>query len=170
MEHLHPEPLGAARDRLADAPEADDPERRPGHLRAERAVGLEGDPLPLAHVALALGEAPREREQEREGEVGRRVGQDVGGVADGDAALGRRVEVDVVGPDRVVGDRAQLGRRGEQLLVDGVGEQGQQTLDPGDVLAQLVTWRNMPRRSRFWRRTRSLTRNSSRVSKIPLFI
>ena len=86
MEHLHAEPLGAPRDRLADAPEADDPERRAGHLGAERAVGLQGDPLPLAHVALALGEPPREREQEREGEVGGRVGQDVGRVADRDAA------------------------------------------------------------------------------------
>jgi hypothetical protein len=125
VEHLHSEALGAARDRLADAPEADDPECRAGHLGTERAVGLERDPLPLAHVALALREPPREREQEREGEVGRGVGQDVGRVADRDAAARGGVEVDVVGADRVVGDRAQLGCRGEQLLVDRVGEQAQ---------------------------------------------
>ena len=90
VEDLHPEALGAARDRLADAPEADDPERRAGHLGAERAVGLERDPLALAHVALALGQPPREREQQREREVGGRVGQHVGRVADRDAARASR--------------------------------------------------------------------------------
>ena len=36
VEHLHAEALRAPRDRLADAPEADDAERRAGHLGAER--------------------------------------------------------------------------------------------------------------------------------------
>ena len=56
----------------------------------------------------------------------------------------RGVEVDVVGADRVVGDRAQLGRGVEQRLVDGVREQTQQALDVGDVLAQLVGRRREP--------------------------
>ena len=86
VEDLHPEALRAPRDGLADAAEADDAERRAGHLGAEVAVGLERHPLPLAHVALALGQPPREREQQREGEVGGGVGEHVGRVADGDAA------------------------------------------------------------------------------------
>ena len=36
VEDLHPEALGAARDRLADAAAADDPERRAGQVGAER--------------------------------------------------------------------------------------------------------------------------------------
>ena len=54
---------------------------------------------------------PREREDEREREVGRRVGQHVGRVADRDAAGRRGLEVDVVGPDREVGDRPQVRAR-----------------------------------------------------------
>ena len=90
VEDLHPEALRPPRDRLADAAEADDAERRAGHLGAEVAVGLERHPLALAHVALALGQPAGERQQQREGEVGGRVGEHVGRVADGDAARASR--------------------------------------------------------------------------------
>ena len=75
-----------------------------------------------------LDDAAGDREHQRPGEVGRRVGEHVGRVADLDAARRRRVDVDVVEADRVVGDRAQLRRGVEQLGVDPVDEQRQQPL------------------------------------------
>ena len=52
--------------------------------------------------------------------LGGRVREDAGRVADDDAALARRVEVDVVDPDRVVRDDAELrAGRVEERGVDG---------------------------------------------------
>ena len=107
--HLHPEAGGAPGDRLADPPEADDPERRAVDVGAE-------DSWPGSHVCQSplrangdrLGEPARRRHQQREGEVGGGVGQRVGRVADRDAARGGGVDVDVVVADRVVGDRPQV--------------------------------------------------------------
>ena len=50
--------------------------------------------------------------------------------------------VDVVEPDRVVGDDPQAGtRRVEQLVVDAVGEQREEAIHAGDPPQQLVARR-----------------------------
>ena len=85
-EHLHAEAGGAARDRLADAAEADDPERRAGDVGAEEAAGIPGVPLAAVRERRRLGDPARRRHQQREGEVGGGLGQCVGRVADRDAA------------------------------------------------------------------------------------
>ena len=52
--------------------------------------------------------------------LGGGVGEDARGVRDDDVPLARRLEIDVVEADRVVGDDAELrSRRVEERLVDG---------------------------------------------------
>ena len=58
--------------------------------------------------------------------LGGGVRQDVGRAADGDAARGAGLEVDVVDADGVVGDDLQLRARVQQRGVDALGEQAQQ--------------------------------------------
>ena len=90
VDDLHAEALAAARHRLADAAPADDPERRAGEVAAEhvRRVPRRAS-RPSRTSALALGEPAGDGEQQRERDVGGRVGQHVGRVADRDAALAR---------------------------------------------------------------------------------
>ena len=61
-----------------------------------------------ADEAVALGDAAQEREHQRQRELRRRAGEHVRRVGDDDAAAPRRLEVDVVHPDGVVGDDPQL--------------------------------------------------------------
>ena len=125
-----PKPSARARDRLPDPAPADDPERRAGEVGAEVArAGSHVRHSPVADRGGALGTIRRaSAEQQREREVGGRVGQHVGRVADRDPARGRRLDVDVVGPDRHVRDRPQLRGGVEQRRVDAVGEQREQPL------------------------------------------
>ena len=91
---------------------------------------------PACTARRRLGQPPRDREDQREGEVGRRVRQHVRRAPDRDAALRARLEVDVVRPDRVVGDDPQPRAGVEQRGVDAVGQQAQQALGAGRPLAQ----------------------------------
>ena len=122
----------------ADAPGADHGEGGAVDVDADPALRLPRAPSAVDDVAVGLDDAPRDGEHERPGEVGRRVGQDVGRVADLDAARRRRLDVDVVEADRVVGHRAQLRRGVDQLGVDPVDEQRQQPLGLGDAGEQRV--------------------------------
>ena len=110
VQHGHPEPLGAPADGLADAAPADHPERRVD-VGAPAARRARTSSTPRAHRALAVADPPGARHEQRPGQVRGRLGQDVRGVAHRDAAPGRRVQVDVVGADRVVGDRPHRGPR-----------------------------------------------------------
>ena len=106
VQHLHAEPRGAARDRLADAPVADDPERA---RRARRRRGSRFDAerlsiVPARRSASASDVAARGRQHQEEREVGGGLVEDTGGVAHRDAELGRGGDVDVVVTDRDVGD------------------------------------------------------------------
>ena len=136
-EHAHVEARGAARDRPPDAAGADDRERRRVDVGPEPALRLPRAPAPGADVGGGLGEAARGGEEEREGQVGRRVGEHVGRDADGDPARGGGLEVDVVGPDGEVRDRAQARGAVQQLGVDAVGEQAQQRLGVTDAGLEL---------------------------------
>ena len=138
----HPEPLRPPRDRLADPPEADDPERRAVDVRSEQQQRPPRLPLAVADVPVALGQAPGRGHQERPGEVGGRLGQDARRVADSDPARGARRDVDVVEADRVVADHLQPRTSGvEERVVDLVGEQRQHPVATGDTPEQLVARR-----------------------------
>ena len=126
-------PDGALGHGLADAPGADDGERGAVDVGADPALRLPRAPLAVARVLAGLDDAAGDREHERPGEVGGRVGEHVGRVADLDVAGRRRLEVDVVEADRVVGHRAQLRGGVQQLRVDLVDEHRQQPLGLRDA-------------------------------------
>ena len=121
-----PNPVGAAGDRLADAAEPDEPERRAVHVAAE----VLHDPPALPAVAAQVGfgvvrEAGRGEDQQ-EREVGGGLVEHARRVADRDAELGGRGDVDVVVADRDVRDDPQPPAGGagfEHLAVDAIGEQ-----------------------------------------------
>ena len=58
------------------------------HVLPEQPVGLPGEPVAVAHLALGLHQAPCGGEHQREGEVGGGLREHAGRVADRDAALG----------------------------------------------------------------------------------
>ena len=126
MDDLHPEALAATRHRLPDPAPADDPERLVGEVAPEHVRRMPRRPAALADLALAFDDPARDREQQRERDVGGRVGQHVGRVADRDPALSRGLEVDVVGADGEVGDRAHARRGVEQVAVNALRDGRQQ--------------------------------------------
>ena len=86
-EHLHVEARRALGHGLADAPGADDRERRAVDVGADPALRLPRAPLAVAHVlARPRRGAGATGEHEGPGEVGGRVGEHVGRVADLDVA------------------------------------------------------------------------------------
>ena len=118
------------------------PERRAGHVRAHQEHRAPGAPVALAHVAIALDEAPRRRHEQRPREVRGRLGEDAGRVADGDAARRARSHVDVVEPDREVAHDLELRPRPiEELVVDAVGQERQDAVAALDGLEELLARR-----------------------------
>ena len=138
IDDLHPEASRAPRDGLPDPPKADDSERRPVDVRAEQEHRPPRRPLPSLHEPRRLGDPAGGSQDQGEGEIGRRLGQRAGGVADGNAPGGTGGHVDVVVANGVVADDEQPGSRPvEQLVVDPVREQGQDSgtaLDRGQQL------------------------------------
>ena len=111
----HAEALEPPGDRLADAAEAQDPEALRRDLAAERDFGL--GPAALAHMPVGLRDAPQERDDEADRQVGHVVGQHVGGVGDPEAARARACrEVDLVEADAVDGDDLERRQPGGELV------------------------------------------------------
>ena len=85
--------------------------------------------VPPPHEPVPLRDPAKEREHQPDGELGRRTGEDVGRVRDDHAALGRRLEVDVVDTDRIVGDDLELRPDAvEERSVDGGRQERQDTV------------------------------------------
>ena len=107
----------------ADPPAPDDEHGLPLEPLAEHELERELPGLLPAHETVALGHAPKEREHERQRELSRGPRQHIGRIRDDDASSPRRVQIDVVHADGVVGDDLQL-RAGslEVRVVDGDGE------------------------------------------------
>jgi hypothetical protein len=137
VEHSHVEPEGAPGHGPADPPEADDPQRLSVDVPAQQQQVFPLLEPALADVAVALDHPSRRRHHQRPGEVRGGVREHVGGVGDDDPVPGRGRHVDIVEADRDVGDYAQLGAGGQQLVVDEVGDQADQpfaVLEPGHQL------------------------------------
>ena len=81
--------------------------------------------MPRADEAVALRDPAQERQEQPDRELGGRPGEHVRRVRDHDAVPARRVEVDVVDSDAVVGDDPELGPGGvEEVVVDSRGQHG----------------------------------------------
>ena len=136
-EHAHveaPRPFGHL---TADAPEADDAQRGVVDVRPEQQQRSPGQPAARANVVVALGQPPGRGHQQRPGEVGRRLGQHARRIADRDAAARAGGHVDVVEADGEVADHPEAWASGvEQLVVDAIGEQGEQPIHATNALEQ----------------------------------
>ena len=143
----HVEATGSLGHLASDAAEADDADRGVVDVGAEQEQRAPGPPLAGPDVVVALRQAPGGGHQERPGEVGGRLGQDAGRVADGDAAARAGRHVDVVEADGEVADDPQAGTRGvEQLVVDPIGEQREEPVHAAHPLQQRGTrWRQLVR-------------------------
>ena len=91
------------------------------HLASQREGRRLSGPVAGAHEAVAFRHAPRHGQQQRERHVGHAVVQHVGRVADGDAALRRRGDVEPVEAHAEAGDHAQLRQRADQRPVGAAG-------------------------------------------------
>ena len=145
--HVHPEARGAARDRLADAAEPDEPERRAVDVLTEVLHDVPARPARVSQVRFGGRRQARRREDEEERQVGRGLVEDPRRVAHRDAAPRRHLDIDVVVTDRDVGDgpKPAGGTSGDDVGVDAVGEQADDGVDGrGDghqfvVAVRLVT-------------------------------
>jgi hypothetical protein len=120
MDHAHPEAVGTARHRLADAAEADDAERLAEERLPEQLIECPAFPLPRSNHALALAHSTGRREHQRERHLRGCLGEHVGRVRGDDAACGERGEVEVVDSHRAVRDHLQLRCASEDTRVDPV--------------------------------------------------
>jgi hypothetical protein len=122
---FHAEGRGAAGERLADPAHADDGEALAGQRAAEKVGRPPAGPAALADKALSFAEPPQRHQDEGHGDVGGVLGKDVGRVGDCDAAGARRLEVDIVRADAVIGDQLQPRARAlDQLGVEAVADIG----------------------------------------------
>jgi hypothetical protein len=112
----------------ADAAEADDAECLAMDVAPKEDHVLPLSELALADVAIRLDDAAGGGHEERPGEVSRGLGEDVGSIRDDDPARGRRRHVDVVEADGHVGHHLEIGARGQQRRVDGVGDEADEAL------------------------------------------
>src|SRR5205823_3281863 len=108
------------------------------NVLAEVTARLPGHPVSLADRSGGLGQPPGGGQKQGKGQVRSGVGEHVGGVADRDRARGGRLEVDVVVTGGVVGNGPQSGRSLDQLGVDTIGQQRQQTFGLGGAAAQFL--------------------------------
>ena len=124
----------APRDLRSDASQADDAERPARELDALQPAALPGA---AAQARVALRDVARDGEHQPEGVLGRGDGVGERRVDDGDAALGRRLHVDVVDADAGARDHPQVAGPGEggaghaRLAADDEGG------DAGERLGQL---------------------------------
>ena len=130
VQHAHAEAERPPRHRAADAAEADDPEGLAVHVAAEQDHVLPLREPALAHVLVALDHAPGRGHEERPREVCRGLGEDVRGIGDDDTPPGGRLHVDIVEADGDIGDHAQVRAGGQDLVVDLVGDEADQSLAP----------------------------------------
>ncbi len=115
-DHAHLEAGRAARHRLADLAEADDPER----LAAQLPTGIRGAiPLALPDRGVRRSHVTKQSEHEGHGVLGGGDRVARRGVDDHHAGARRRVDVDAIDPDARHSDDAHAWRRsGKQLAID----------------------------------------------------
>src|SRR5581483_365600 len=122
VKHGHVESARAPRDRLADAPHAEDAERRAMYVVPEELLQLPSLPLARAQPRFGFGQPPRRREDQCPGEIGGGVVEHARRVGRHHAARRAGGHVDVVVADRDVAHRFEAGTTLQQRGVDALGQ------------------------------------------------
>ncbi len=131
--------MGPLRHRPSDPAHADQAERLARDVRAEHVGGPPAGPVAAPEMALALAGAAGRHEQERHREIGRRVGEHVRRVRDGDPAGLGGLDVDVVEADAEIGHQLRpAGLGGEHLVGDLVGDGGEEGIRASEGFPQAV--------------------------------
>ncbi len=129
--------MGPVGNRAADAPQADDPQRLPAHLRAEHVGRTPAGPRPAPHVPFPFPRPARQHKEQREGEVRRVVGQHLRRVRHDEPARLRRRDVDVVVADPEVGEDPGAQRlRAQHLGRDPVGHGAEEPIRRAERLLE----------------------------------
>ena len=128
----HVEGLGEPGDVPPDPSETDDAQGAAGKAATEH-EGRRPDPGSAApEKTIALGDTTKQVEDQRESQLGSRTREHARCVRHDHAPARRGSEIDVVVPNRVVCDDAQLvARRVQQLVVDRVSRHDQEPVLPG---------------------------------------
>ena len=134
-DHAHPERACPRRDKLADASEAEDPERLLIQLHAGELRAL---PLAARQRHVRLRNVAREREQQRHRVLSRRHHVRLRRVGHDDPALGGRRHLDIVDPHAGTPDHAQVGGSLDQLGGQLCGGANQDAVVGADPLDQLL--------------------------------
>ncbi len=121
--HLHAEGQCPFRGCPRDPPEPGETERASRNIVAEEQVRFPSGEPPGANERVGLHGAAGSGHDQQHRDVGGGVGEHTGCVADEYRVRGGRPDVDVVEPDRVVGDSADL-RDGQEVGVERVAKLG----------------------------------------------
>ena len=141
VDHLHAEAQRTTpRDGPADAPHAQDAQRRAMHVgTGELVEDAALVPLTGAHEALGFAKAPGRCHHQREAEVGGRFGQHVGRIGHQHAACRASRHVDVVVADADIAHRLDRWASIEQCRVDSVAAVAHHALLAVQALLQFVS-------------------------------
>jgi hypothetical protein len=101
-------------------------------IAAGEMKGVPRPPPSRPHLSLPFGKTTYYRRQQGERTVGDGLGEDIGGVAEGDPTCHARGDIDVVDADSHLRDDLQGRRLVEERSVDPIGEHAQETGDSRD--------------------------------------
>ncbi len=137
IEHAHIETMRCTpRNGLADATHADDAQRGAMHIRAGEQIDAPFFPLPRAQIALGLAHLPGRGQQQGEAEIGGGLGEHVGRVGDGHAALGASGQIDVIDAHGHGAHDQELRAGIEQGRIDALAAGDEGAVLVGQALAQ----------------------------------
>ena len=129
---LGAEGLEALGGRRPDPAQAEHPDDGSPDVAGQRQL-LAAAPRATADEPVGGRDAAQHVDDQDDGQVGHRVGEDVGGVGHHDAAAGRLDQVDVVVADAEVGDRSQVRQRVHLGRADRGASTHDRHLDPRRV-------------------------------------
>jgi len=98
--------------------------------------GLPRAPVPRADLPLPFGETSHDGGEESERRVSDCLREHIRGVTNHDAPGGTGSKIDVVDTHRQLGDHDEIGRLGEEVGIDAIGEHAQETPGMADSVDQ----------------------------------
>src|ERR1019366_5672845 len=144
-QNIHVEADALLDHRLTNPASADNADGLAGHFVAQkRQIRMPIAPLVVSHQMFGRPQLAGESSQREEGELRSRFCEDVGGVGEGNLVAVRVGAVDVVKPDRVLGNNPQRALpRFENLGINRIAKRGDESVDAAadSFDNQVLRWR-----------------------------